>query len=67
MNGKLNKYLHEIDEECYDRIEYLIEQMKARAGITEELKETDQMKWVRMMNNIKSAAEEIVTRDLLYR
>lgn len=67
MNGKLNKYLHEIDEECYDRMEYLIEQMKAGAGITEELKAIDQMKWVRMMNNIKSAAEEIVKRDLPYR
>lgn len=36
MNGKLNEHLHEIDEACYERVEPLMEQMKAGAGITEE-------------------------------
>ena len=66
MNGKLNEYLHEVDEECYQRMELLVEQMKAGAGITEELKESDQMKWVRLMNNVRSIAEEAVTRELIY-
>lgn len=66
LDGKLNEHLHEIDEECYTRMELLVEQMKAGAGITEELKEKDQMKWVGLMNNVRSAAEEIVIRELIY-
>ena len=66
MDGKLNEYLHEVDEECYEKIELLVEQMKAGAGITEELKAIDQMKWVGLMNNVRSSAEEIVMRELIY-
>lgn len=66
LDGKLNEYLHEIDEECHARMELLIEQMKAGAGITEELKAAEQMKWIGLMNNVKSAAEEIVPRELVY-
>ena len=47
-------------------MELLIEQMKAGAGITEELKAAEQMKWIGLMNNVKSAAEEIVLRELVY-
>lgn len=66
LDGKLNEYLHEIDEECYTRIELLVERMKAGTGITEELKENDQMKWVGLMNNVRSAAEEITVQELIY-
>lgn len=66
MDGKLNEYLHEVDEECYERMELLVEQMKAGAGITEELKASDQMKWVGLMNNVRNSAEEIVMRELIY-
>jgi len=65
MNGKLNEYLHEVDEECYERMELLVEQMKVGAGITEELKASDQ-KWVGLINNVRSSAEEIVMRELIY-
>lgn len=65
-DGKLNKYLHEIDEECSTGMELLVEQMKAGAGITEELKPTDQIKWVGLMNNVRSVAEEVVIRELIY-
>ena len=44
MDGRLNEYLHEVDVQCYERLEFLVEQMKAGAEITEELKATDQMK-----------------------
>lgn len=47
-------------------MELLVEQMKAGAGITEELKASDQMKWVRMMNNVRNAAEEIVLKEMVY-
>ena len=65
MDGKLNEYLHEVDEECYERMELLVEQMKAGAGITEELKAREQMKWVRLMNNVRSSVEEIIIRELV--
>ena len=66
MDGRLNEYLHEIDTQCYERVESLVEQMKAGAGITEELKAADQMKWVGLMNNVRSSAEEIVLIELIY-
>lgn len=66
MDGKLNEHLHESDEACYERKELLVEQMKAGAGITEELKAKDQMKWVGLMNNVRSSAEEIVVKELIY-
>ncbi len=40
--------------------------MKAGAGITEELKAKEQMKWIGLMNNVRSAAEEIVLKELVY-
>ena len=66
LGGRLNEYLHEIDEECHAMLDLLVEQMKAGAGITEELKVTEPMKWVGLMNNVRSAAEEIVLRELVY-
>ena len=66
MEGKLNEHLHEVDEECYERVELVMEQMKVGAGITEELKASDQMEWVGLMNNVKSAAEEIVAKEIIY-
>lgn len=66
LDDKLNEHLHEIDEECHAWMEMLVEQMKAEAGITEELKATEQMKWVGLINNVRSVAEEIVLRELVY-
>lgn len=66
LDGKLNEHLHEIDEECHVRVGVLVEQMKAGAGITEELKDAEPMEWVRLMNNVRSAAEEVVQRELVY-
>lgn len=66
MNGGLNQHLHEIEEECYARVEILTNQMTAGAGITEELKAADQMKWVGLMNNVRYAAEEVVLKELVY-
>lgn len=55
-----------VDGECYERMEFLMEQTKAEAGITEELKISDQMKWVGLMNNVRSSAEENVLKELIY-
>lgn len=63
--GELNKYLYEIDQECHARVEKLVEEIKVGAGITEELKRSDQMKWVGLMNNVRSEAEEIVVKEMI--
>lgn len=64
--GKWNEYLHEVEEECYQRLEVLMEQMKAGAGVTRKLKVTDQMEWVGLMNNVRNSAEEIILKELIY-
>ena len=67
LAGKLNEHLYQIDEECNQMMDRLVEQMKERQGVTEELKMQDQMTWVRRMNNIRACAEEIVYKIILYR
>ena len=64
--GKLNEYLHEVDEECYEMLDQLVEQMKDKQGMTEQLKAENQMLWVGKMNNIIACAEEIVVREVVY-
>ncbi len=66
VNGTLNKHLKEIQETAEDRIDLIIEQLKEQNNITEEMKNTDQLYWVSMMNNFKSTAEEIVLNELIY-
>lgn len=66
LDGNLNEYLYEVDEECYQKMELLVEQMKAGAGITEELKVSDQMKWVGLMNNVRNSVEEIILKEFVY-
>lgn len=66
LDGKLNEYLHEIDEECYEMLDRIVEQMKEKQGVAEELKAENQMMWVGKMNNIIACAEEIVVRELVY-
>ena len=66
MDCKLNKYLHEIDIVCNDKINTIISELAKQENITEELKATNQMEWVQVMNNIKNRAEEIVFAELIY-
>ena len=66
LTGKLTEHLNQIDQESREQVEMLMEQMAEKQGITEELKVQNQMKWVRMMNNIKASAEEMVLRETLY-
>ena len=66
LAGKLNEHLHQIDEECNQMMDRLVEQMKERQGVTEELKRQDQMVWVGRMNNILACAEELVVKEIVY-
>ena len=64
--GKLNEHLNQTDQEAREQVETLMEQMTEKQGVTEELKVRNQMKWVRLMNNIKASAEEIVLKNMVY-
>ena len=66
LTGKLTEHLNQIDKEVREKVEMLVEQMAERWGGTEELKMQDQMEWVRRMNNIKNAAEEIALKEIIY-
>ena len=66
LSGKLFQHLAEIDGVCEERMEQLIRQMAKREGVTEALKASDQMEWVRRMNSIRGRAEEIVLSELVY-
>ena len=66
MNGKLNRYLHEIDIACEDRIQTIISQLVKQENVTEEQKATNQMEWVGKMNSIKNRAEEFIFNELIY-
>lgn len=65
--GRLNEYLHSIDEQAHQQIDLHISHMAKQIGVTEELKSSDPMRWVRLMNNIKSLAEEIVLKEVVYK
>lgn len=45
---------------------YLIKEMAKKQGVTEELKATDMMRWIELMNNIRACADEIVLNDIVY-
>ena len=64
-SGQLTHYLNETDREATKMMRLLIEQMAQAQGITEQLKAKDQMSWVGAMNNISSAAEEVVVHSFL--
>jgi len=66
MSGKLNVHLHEVDETATNRMELIVRQMAERDGVTEQLKATDQMKWVGLMNNYRHCAEEVILKELIY-
>ena len=65
-SGKLNSHLMEIERTALTRLEQMVPQMAKAEGVTEELKATDQMKWVGLMNNIRHSAEEAILSELIY-
>ena len=66
LTGKLTEYLNQIDKEVREKVEMLVEQMAGQWGVTEKLKQQDQMEWVRRMNNIQATAEEIALKEIIY-
>lgn len=66
LSEKLFSHLAEIDQQAQDMYNRLMSQMAVRAGITEQLKATDQMSWVQKMNAISSQIREIIEAELIY-
>ena len=63
----LNEHLHSIDEQAHEQIDIHIAQMAKQMGVTEELKASNPMRWVKMMNNIKANAEEFVLKEVVFK
>ena len=66
LEGTLFKHLSEIDQACNECMENIISAMAKQEGVTEALKATNQMEWVRRMNSIRNRAEEIILTELVY-
>ena len=64
--GRLNAHLHEIDVQANEMVEAIVANLAHERCIDEELKASDALKWVAEMNNIKTSAEEIVLREVIY-
>ena len=65
LGGKLADHLQEIDRSATQMYYQLLDRLKARNGVTEQLKATDQMKWVSRMNAVRHEAAEIVAKELI--
>ena len=66
LSGKLNAHLEEIDRSANEMYALLIKQYAEHEGVTECLKQQDQLTWVRAMNLIRARAEEAVSAELIY-
>jgi len=66
MKGTLQAYLEQFDTDIQDSFEKLVKRTAEVENVTEELKATDQMEWVRRMNNIRNRAEEFVLNEFVY-
>ena len=67
LSGNLWTYLADINEQAQQRMEVLVKRMMAAEGVTEKLKETNQMEWIRRITNISNQAEEVIQNQLIYK
>ena len=66
MNGTLNSYLREVNDQADEMCFQLVKQLAKQEGVTEELKRSDQMAWVGAMNNIRDRINEIVLNEVIF-
>lgn len=66
INCSLRKHIVEIDLQANEKVKILINQFKETENISKSLKDMNPLEWVRLMNNIKNKAEEIVLKELIY-
>lgn len=65
-SGKLNSYLADIEEQAEKMFSELVKSLAKEEKVTEELKATDMMLWVKKMNNIRNRATEIVNSQIIF-
>ena len=65
LNGNLNAYLQQVNDQADEMCYRLVKQMAKDEGVTEELKRRDQMAWVGAMNNIRDRVNEIVLNEVI--
>ena len=67
IQDKLTDYLISVDKECNDRFNLLMKQYKEKdIRLSEKNKEINQMEWIKLMNNYKNSAEEIILKENIY-
>ena len=66
LNGSLNSYLQQVNEQADEMCFQLVKQLAKQEGITESFKRRDQLAWVGAMNNIRNRAEEAVLNEIIY-
>ena len=66
LSGELGSYLAALDEQADKQLALIIRQMQDAEGVTEALKAENQLEWVRRMNSIRSCAEEIIQKELIF-
>ena len=66
LSETLYPHLREIDDAASSRLEQMLPALAKAAGATEELKASDPMAWVGLMNSCKAQAEEVILTDLIY-
>ena len=67
LSGELNSYIENVDRQADEMFSQLVRDIAKNENVTERLKATDQMEWVRRMNSIRHRAEEIVNAELILR
>jgi len=65
-SGKLYSHLADVEEQAQQLFLRLVKELAEKEGVTEQLKATNQMAWVRRMNNIRNRAEEIILKELIH-
>ena len=66
LSGELGNYLAKLDKQAEEQLALIIRQMQEAEGVTEALKAENQLEWVRRMNSIRSRAEEIIQKELIF-
>ena len=66
MNGTLQTYLADLNEQAEDMFLRLVKQLAENEGITEQLKAENQLLWVQQMNNIRNRVTEIANKELIF-
>ena len=64
--GKLYQHCAEIENQARNMFDTLVEQMKKAEGVTEQLKEENQMEWICRMQNIEARARDVIFKELIY-